>query len=104
MIFGGLETGWAYAPMPPAASAAVPRAALHSSLRRVTTDWGRIAESFVPRRLPPFQLNLCDGKVPLFGRLATSRFRDDPDDDQLPTENLGFGSYCFGPLADISYC
>jgi hypothetical protein len=26
-----------------------------------------------------------------------------PDGDQLPTENLGFGSYCFGPLADISY-
>src|SRR5437868_10782782 len=54
-MFGGLEAGWAYAPMPPAASAAVPRSALHSSSRRVTPDCHRIAVSFVQRRLPPYQ-------------------------------------------------
>src|ERR1700732_1935805 len=50
MMFGGLEAGWAYAPIPPAASAAVPRAVLHSSSRRVTPDCHRIAVSFVQRR------------------------------------------------------
>src|SRR5215472_514347 len=30
MMFGGFEAGWAYAPMPPDASAAVPRVALRS--------------------------------------------------------------------------
>src|ERR1700738_1964659 len=50
MMFGGFEAGWAYAPMPPAASAAVPRAVLHSSSRRVTPDCHRIAVSFVQRR------------------------------------------------------
>jgi hypothetical protein len=50
MMFGGFEAGWAYAPMPPAASAAVPRAVLHSSSRRVAPDRHRIAVSFVQRR------------------------------------------------------
>ena len=50
MMFGGLQAGWAYAPMPPAASAAVPRAVLRSSSRRVTPDCHRIAVSFVERR------------------------------------------------------
>jgi hypothetical protein len=50
MMFGGFEAGWAYAPMPPAASAAVPRAVLHSSSRRVAPDRHRITVSFVQRR------------------------------------------------------
>src|SRR5580700_9368863 len=50
MMFGGFEAGWAYAPMPSAASAAVPSAALHRRVRRVTPDCHRIGMSFVQRK------------------------------------------------------
>src|SRR5258708_29532709 len=50
MMFGGFEAGWAYAPMPPAASAAVPRAVLHRRVRRVTPGCHRIGVSFVQRK------------------------------------------------------
>ena len=40
----------AYAPMPPAASAAVPRAVLRRRVRRVTPDCHRIGVSFVQRK------------------------------------------------------
>jgi len=50
MMFGGFEAGWAYAPMPPAASAAVPRAVLHRRVRRVTPGCHRIDVSFVQRK------------------------------------------------------
>src|SRR5262245_48276082 len=55
MMFGGFADGWASAPMPPAASAAVPTAVLHSRSRRVSADSRRIGVSFV-RRKSTYQL------------------------------------------------
>src|SRR5262245_5427317 len=52
MMFGGFDDGWAYAPMPPDASAAVPTAVLHSKSRPVSPDSRRIGVSFVRKSTP----------------------------------------------------
>src|SRR5262249_44566529 len=54
MMFGGFEAGWAYAPTPPAARAAVPRAVWRRKDRRVTPDCHRIGVSFA-QRSPAYQ-------------------------------------------------